>query len=95
MTLVENSMVMIIGGYINEDSRFTERTFYFNNYSVPFSFNEGPPMKNNRGYLGCGSFNSELHGSTVTLAFGGWDGGRTIYDDSELLLKGADTWTEG
>ena len=48
-----------------------------------------------RGYLGCGSFNSEFHGSAVTMAFGGWDGGRTIYDDSEMLVEGADSWVEG
>ena len=46
-------------------------------------------------YLGCGSFNSEFHGSTVTLAFGGWDGGRTIYDDSEVLIEGENSWIEG
>ena len=45
--------------------------------------------------MGCGSFNSEFHGSVVTMAFGGWDGGRTIYDDSEILVEGADSWGEG
>ena len=52
-------------------------------------------MSNIRGYHGCGSFDSELHSGRVTISFGGWDGGRNIYDDSELLVKGADAWIEG
>ena len=55
----------------------------------------GPTMSNIRGYHGCGSFDSELHSGRVTISFGGWDGGRNIYDDSELLVKGADAWIEG
>ena len=84
---------MMIGGYIDEDGGFSERTFFYNIQLQ--AWNEGPSMKNNRGYLGCGSFKSELHGGTVTMAFGGWDGGRTIYDDSEILIKGETAWKEG
>ena len=85
MTVVDDSTVMMIGGYIDGES-FTEKTFYVNIESMPWTFSQGPSMKNYRGYLGCGSFNSELHEGTVTMAFGGWDGGRTIYDDSEILI---------
>ena len=87
---------MMIGGYIDEDSGFSERTF-----SIDFdnleggTWTDGPSMKNYRGYLGCGSFNSEFHGSAVTIAFGGWDGGRTIYDDSEILVEPSMVWAEG
>ena len=93
LTMVDDNIAMMIGGYIDEDSGFSERTFFFNFRDEKWT--DGPSMKYYRGYLGCGSFNSEFHGDIVTMAFGGWDGGRTIYDDSELLLKGADAWTEG
>ena len=29
------------------------------------------------------------------MAFGGWDGGRTIYDDSEILIHGEENWLPG
>ena len=29
------------------------------------------------------------------MAFGGWDGGRNIYDDSEILIHGEENWMPG
>ena len=31
----------------------------------------------------------------ITMAFGGWDGGRNIYDDSEILIHGEENWMPG
>jgi len=96
MTLVDDSTAMLIGGYIKEDSEYTGRTFFYSFQTQ--RWDEGPSMTHRRGYLGCGSFQSQFHGdSLVTVAMGGWDGGRHIYDDSELLVHDFDcaSWMEG
>ena len=94
MYLVANEdSFLMIGGYIKEDSGYSGRSFYFKRTDE--SWTEGPTMANIRGYFGCGSFNSEFHGGLITIAFGGWNGGRTIYDNSEVILQGSNAWVEG
>ena len=36
-----------------------------------------------------------FHAGIITMAFGGWDGGRNIYDDSEILIHGEENWMPG
>merc|ERR1719350_1396355 len=108
--MVNDKTIMMIGGYIDEDSGFSERTF-----SIDFddlesgTWTDGPSMKNYRGYLGCGSFNSDFHGGVVTMAFGTWTDGPSMKNYRGYLGCGSfnsefhggvvtmafGTWTDG
>ena len=53
LTMVGDSTIMMIGGYIDEDGGFSERTFTIDFDALDEGvWTDGPPMKNYRGYLG-------------------------------------------
>lgn len=93
--LIDDYTVILVGGYIAEDlsGGFSARSFLFD--FINEQWTEIPAMTYYRGSHGCSSFYSEFHESVITVSFGGWDGGRHIYDDSEVFVKGAEHWIEG